>query len=98
MKCSFKLGTSLAAELRFDSGFFPKSDAVYLRFSMILQNTLYGIYIVMIKSNLFPIKFLLVYQDSIVSTPWLLKSSVEVVYIIEPQLMCIVRKTPSVQP
>ena len=35
--------------LRFDSGFFPKSDAVYLEFSMILQNTLYAIYIVMIK-------------------------------------------------
>ena len=35
--------------LRFDSGFFPKSDAVYLEFSMILQNTLYAIYIVKIR-------------------------------------------------
>ena len=53
--------------LRLDSGFFPEVLCFLLRIGLILQN------IVMIKSRLFPIKFLLVYQDSIVSTPWLLK-------------------------
>ena len=78
--------------LRLDSGVFPEVLCCVFRIGMILQN------IEMINANLFPIRFLLVYQDSLVGTPWLLKSSVEVVYIIEPQLMCIVRKTPSVQP
>ena len=35
--------------LQFNSWFSPKSDAVYLEFSMILQNTLYAIYIVKIR-------------------------------------------------
>ena len=39
-----------------------------------------------------PIEFLLFFQNSLVSTPWLLKSSVEIVYNIELQLICIVRE------
>ena len=50
-----------------DSGFSPEVLCFVFIIGLILQN------IVMIKSKLFPIKFLLVYQDSIVSTPWLLK-------------------------
>ena len=48
---------SRACFLRLDSGFFPKS---YARFSMILQNTLYAIYIVRLESNLSNKKWLMI--------------------------------------